>query len=160
MYACVNPGCRLYSTLEKPDPLTCPTCGWTLVMQSTETRRDQPKIPDRLQIGHVRYVIRHDTAWVNAKSLENKHHYAGLSSGGDGYIGLLEDLHPDFEAETLLHEILHQCLRVTTTDPDADAKAGLDDVEERAVAAIAGPLLATLRDNPELVAYLLHRRNP
>ena len=65
-----------------------------------------------------------------------------------------QPLGDDYKRETVLHEIVHCCLRVTDCIPDRDARAGVEDVEERAVAALTGPLLAVLRDHPELVAWL------
>jgi hypothetical protein len=56
--------------------------------------------------------------------------------------------HEDYARATLLHEILHACIR--GSDPTLD-----DEHEETAVAAITGPLLAALRDNPELIDYLI-----
>jgi hypothetical protein len=55
----------------------------------------------------------------------------------------------------LLHEVLHSYVRVTGCNPDQDAKAGVQDIEERAIEAMTGPLLAALRNNRPLVAYLL-----
>jgi hypothetical protein len=54
----------------------------------------------------------------------------------------------DYARAILLHEILHACIR--SSDPTIE-----DEAEETAVAAITSPLLATLRDNPSVVAYLL-----
>jgi hypothetical protein len=54
----------------------------------------------------------------------------------------------DYARATLLHEILHACVR--SSDPTLD-----DDHEETVVAAITNPLLAMLRDNPDVVDYLL-----
>jgi hypothetical protein len=53
----------------------------------------------------------------------------------------------DYGRATLLHEILHACVRAS--DPTLD-----DDHEETAVAAMTGPLLAFLRDNPDALEYL------
>jgi hypothetical protein len=53
----------------------------------------------------------------------------------------------DYNRATLLHEILHACLR--SSDPAVD-----DEQEEMVVAAITGPLLSALKDNPELIEYL------
>ena len=110
-------------------------------------------IPQRLRIGHLVYTVTTTEAFVHSPESPTEdlngwsHDYAQrieVSTGGG----------PENTRTTVLHEILHQCLRVTGCDPDADAKANLEDVEERAVSAIAGPLLATLRDNPDLVDYL------
>jgi hypothetical protein len=56
--------------------------------------------------------------------------------------------HEDYARATLLHEILHACIR--GSDPTLE-----DEHEETAVASITGPLLAMLRDNPSVVAYLM-----
>lgn len=113
-------------------------------------------IPTQIRIGHLRYTITVDDDLINAESVKDGVKYAGLSQSSKQAIVLRKDNPPDYQAETLLHEIIHQCLRVTGVDPDEDAKANVVDVEERAVKAIAGPLLRVLRDHPELVAYLVN----
>jgi hypothetical protein len=55
--------------------------------------------------------------------------------------------HEDYARATLLHEILHACIR--SSDPTLD-----DEHEETVVAAITGPLLSMLRDNPDVLDYL------
>jgi hypothetical protein len=114
-----------------------------------------PPIPTHLRIGHLLYTITVDDDVVNAEGVKDNANYAGFSHSVRQLIALRADNPPDYQAETLLHEMLHQCLRVTGVDPDADAKAGVADVEERAIKALAGPLLRTLRDHPGLVAYLV-----
>lgn len=115
-------------------------------------------IPSTLRIGHLTYAVTRDDEHLDRESVTNRTpKYAGLSNSAEQRITIRTALADDYEAETLLHEVLHSCLRVSGVDPDNDAAARLEDVEERAVAAIAGPLLATLRDNPELVDYLLRR---
>lgn len=56
--------------------------------------------------------------------------------------------HEDYARATLLHEILHACIR--SSDPTLD-----DEHEETVVAAMTGPLLSMLRDNPDIVEYLM-----
>lgn len=114
----------------------------------------QPPIPDRLRIGHVQYGVTVSDRVIDRENTADHANYAGFSQASKQHIVLREDNPPDFQAETLLHEVLHQCLRVAGCDPDADAKAGVGDVEERAVRSMAGPLLGALRDNPGLVSYL------
>lgn len=65
-----------------------------------------------------------------------------------------EKVGPDYFVSTLLHEVLHQCLAVATVQPDQDAKAGVEDIEERVVCALEIQLYQTLRENPALIAYL------
>jgi hypothetical protein len=55
--------------------------------------------------------------------------------------------HEDYARATLLHEILHACVR--SSDPTLD-----DEHEETVVAAMTGPLLSMLRDNPDVLDYL------
>lgn len=120
-------------------------------------------IPSMLRIGHLRYRVVEDDALVNEHGVRLHGTLSGWSSAGLQTIALATKsvpngnapLGPDYRAEVILHEVLHQCLRATDCDPDRDAKAGCDDVEERTVSAMSGPLLAALRDNPALVAYLL-----
>ncbi|GIH26046.1 hypothetical protein Aph01nite_43560 [Acrocarpospora phusangensis] len=119
-----------------------------------------PVIPTRVKIGYARYGVVVSNDAIHKADSENHTNYAGFSNGSTQKIVLREDNPPDYQAETLLHEILHQCLRVAGVDADVDAKAGLADVEERAVRAIAPNLLAALRENPDLVAYLLHDGQP
>ena len=54
----------------------------------------------------------------------------------------------DYGRSTLLHEILHACVR--SSDPTLE-----EDHEEVVVAAITNPLLSMLRGNPDVVRYLL-----
>lgn len=118
--------------------------------------RVTPTPPTQLRIGHLNYTVTIDRTALDRETAEQGiPRRAGASHSATQLIELTDDMAPDYAAETLLHEILHQCLRVTAVDPDNDAKAGLDNVEERAVSAIAGPLLSALRDNPELITYLL-----
>ncbi|MER7707238.1 hypothetical protein ABTX81_30595 [Kitasatospora sp. NPDC097605] len=120
-------------------------------------RAAPPAVPARLRIGHLTYTVLLDTAVVDEASVRGQVALHGFSSSGEQRIGVRADLPSDREAEVVLHEVLHQCLRVAGVDPDADAAAGLKDVEERAVNSIAGVLLAVLRDNPALTAYLTHQ---
>lgn len=114
----------------------------------------QPPIPGTLRIGHARYTVTVSDQVIDRENTADHANYAGFSQASKQHIVLREDNPPDFQAETLLHEVLHQCLRVSGCDPDSDAKAGVTDVEERAVRSMAGALLATMRDNPGFVAYL------
>lgn len=116
-----------------------------------------PSVPGRLRIGHLTYTVLLDNAVVDEECVRSQRNLSGYSSSGEQRIAVRADLPPDYRAEVVLHEVLHQCLRVSGVDPDQDAAAGLKDVEERAVNAIAGPLLAALRDNPALTAYLTHQ---
>jgi len=114
-----------------------------------------PKPPKLIQLGAYRMRVRVDQARLDAHAAETGSRLAGQSNFAQQRISLSEAMAPDYARDTLLHEVLHMSLRLAGIDPDADAKAGLEDVEERTVMAMSGVLLGVLRDNPELVAYLL-----
>jgi len=58
-------------------------------------------------------------------------------------IFIADNLTPQLERETVLHEILHVC----------EDAVGLD-LEEQVVTRLSRALFATLKDNPDLRAYL------
>ncbi|MFE7461654.1 hypothetical protein ACWFMI_23605 [Nocardiopsis terrae] len=110
-----------------------------------------PPLPEQIRIGHATYTLT-TSAHISDGSEDTE--LAGWSDEATRRLEISANGAHDYVRETLLHEILHQCLRVTGTDPDADAKAGLPDVEERTLMGMAGPLLGVLCDHPELLAYL------
>jgi len=120
-------------------------------------------LPSELRIGHLRFRVVEDDAEISEHAVRDRGgDYAGWSHTATQTIALgtkavrhgNRALGEDYRRETLLHEVLHCCLRVAGCDPDQDAAGKLEDVEERAVSAMSGPLLAAFRDNPELLAYL------
>lgn len=111
-------------------------------------------MPGKLYIGHLVYEVLEDDATVDRLSVKLRSDLDGVSHNGKQLIAIRPGLGGDYKREVLLHEVLHQCLRVSGADPDKDAKAGCEDVEERTVVAMAGPLLETLRANPQLYTYL------
>ena len=70
---------------------------------------------------------------------------AGEISHQKQRIRISTDLAPDETRETLLHEVLH----------GVDHAIGTK-LSERKVAVLSRALYATLRENPVLVAYLMH----
>lgn len=99
--------------------------------------------PARLRVGHAMFDVREDRSRCVEESVN------GYTHGDSRAIILDPGLHPDAARQVLLHELLHACLYVS------GAKALEDDEEERVVAALTGPLLGALRDNPALAAFLL-----
>lgn len=101
--------------------------------------------PKRLKIAPYTWAVR----WTLRDVL--KFHPNGDACGScdlaSTTIAIASGQSEDYNRSILLHEILHACIR--SSDPTLD-----DDAEETAVAAITGPLLATLRENPELIEYL------
>ena len=128
---------------------------------------DPVALPRKLRIGHLTYTLVEDDQLVSEHSVRECSDFAGWSHAATQTIALStkavrhgnQPIGDDYRRETVLHEVLHCCLRVTDCQPDRDAKAGVEDVEERAVAALAGPLLAVRRDHPDLVAWLTDGAN-
>jgi hypothetical protein len=118
-------------------------------------------LPTQVCIGHLTYELAMDQAAAEKQSVRDSSSLAGFSSMSTQRLVLAqtnrhgEPLAPGYVRDTLLHEVLHLCLRSSGCDPDGDARAGVSDIEERAVVAISGPLLGALRGNPELLAYLI-----
>jgi hypothetical protein len=118
-------------------------------------------MPESIRIGHLKIKLVESDRLVTEYSVRDRGDYVGYSSPSEQLIAvgtksikMGTPIGEDYKRETVLHEVLHLCFRVTDCDPDRDAKASLEDVEERAVAAISGPLLGVLRDNPAFVEWL------
>lgn len=107
-----------------------------------------PTPPAVIRIGHLRYTVTVDTARCQLASSE------GLSHGNEQTIIVRDDRPWDSASETLLHEVLHQCLHAAGLEASTLSGDG-NDIEERVVRAMSGMLIATLRGNPDLTAYLL-----
>lgn len=99
-------------------------------------------LPAEIVVAHATYGIAYDDAGCDEADSD------GLMEVGQRAIRLRSGLVADYEREVLLHEALHACVGVTALDMDADT-------EETIVAALTGPLLGLLRQNPHLVDYLL-----
>lgn len=112
------------------------------------------KIPDSLVIGHRTYAVVADDQIVDAEQPEDAD-WAAFSDPKRQIIGIRAGSGPDDEADSVLHEVLHQCLRASGCWPEKFRSGKSVDVEEIMVSAMVGPLLRALRDNPALVAYLV-----
>lgn len=99
------------------------------------------KPPKHLRLGPHRYRIVDDMTGLAADVAEVRGscHTERLTIALDGA------LPHTVKAQTLMHEIIHACLDGTTLEPAVD---------EQVCRALDGPLLAALRDNPDLVRYL------
>lgn len=112
-------------------------------------------MPSLLRIGSKRYTVARDDAACDQVAGDLGFSVDGASNAAHAMIVLREGRPHDSDAETLLHEILHQCFRASGCWPD-DIKPGRSGVtvEEQLVAALTGPLLGVLRDNPALVSFV------
>lgn len=122
--------------------------------------------PDRIRIGAVTYRLLADRDAVAAVSDRNAHpggYWAAFSDHNQLVIGVNPETAPDVNKVDVLHEVIHCCLRTSGVWPDSYAAViqradGFNDgqsVEEMMVSGTAAVLLAVMRDNPDLVAWLL-----
>lgn len=101
-------------------------------------------IPKKLRIGYADYAIASNKA-TDADLIENG--LAGVSNGNLQKIAVRSDLPLTAQAETLLHEVIHQALYQAGLDLDAKE-------EEAFVRPLSMLLYGTIRSNPKLVTYL------
>lgn len=122
--------------------------------------------PGRIRIGSLTYRLIADADAVRAESEAN----AGPSGAWTAFsnhdhlvIGVNPESAPGVQKVDVIHEVLHCCLRASGVWPDSYAAVvhradGFNDgqsVEEVMVSAAAGPFLGVMRDNPDLIAWLL-----
>lgn len=111
-------------------------------------------VPKKLVIGHRTYSIVVDSTTVEKEQPEGVE-WGAFSDPKRQLIGVRSDSGPDDERDSVLHEVLHQCLRASGCWPGQIRPSRDVDLEEVIVAAMTGPLLRALRDNPALVTYLV-----
>jgi hypothetical protein len=125
-------------------------------------------MPASVKVGAVRYRVLTDVEAIKEASdssdaAERGGEWAAFSNHDSLVIGLNPDHADDANRYSLVHELLHCCLRQSNTWPDMyarvldnarDRAAGID-VEELTVGGLSGPLLSVLRDNPDLLDWLV-----
>ena len=111
-----------------------------------------PKIPSTIKIGHATYTVEMNRDALEASDSE------GLSTGNELKIILRDDRPHAILAETLLHEVMHQCLYMAGLDCTRLGEDGMvgRDAEEVMIRAMAGTLRGVFLDNPGLLPWLLH----
>lgn len=124
--------------------------------------------PTAVRVGAVTYTVMRDSEEVSRVSdasdaADRGGVWKAFSDHDRLLIGLPPDDADDANRLSLIHELLHCCLRHSGAWPDMYARV-LDsardrasgvDVEEFTVAGLAAPLLGVLRDNPQTLAWLL-----
>lgn len=119
--------------------------------------------PKRVKIGPYDYNVIWTEDTIAAYESDGKFSgdYSGegyLAGWGDfrsGNICVDSRLAPAAQKSTLLHEVLHQVFTVSGYHCRLDDEGS--GREERIVSALENPLLAVLRDNPQLVRYLTEK---
>jgi hypothetical protein len=103
--------------------------------------------PKKVSVGHVRYTVRIEKGLASIAG-------ASGTCGEDMQLILIDDqLGPDQERETVLHELMHAIVHAT------GHRKALEEVdknfEELLVYSMSVRLIELLRDNPKLVEYLV-----
>ena len=104
-------------------------------------------MPTKLRIGFADFQVVSDPS-LDGQLIEDG--LAGASNGNLLKIAVRSDMPATIKAETLLHEVLHQCLY-------AAGQNNSQKIEEPIVRAMSMALFSVLRDNPDFVKYLLHQ---
>lgn len=114
-------------------------------------------IPRSLVICGIPFEVRVETDAVRRLHPEGLRHADGITAPAEQVLIVRTPSHfgQHYIRETLLHEAIHAVLALTGQE-DRFKERDDDDApdEEPVVAALATALLAALRANPELVAYL------
>lgn len=109
------------------------------------------KPPRRLKVGHLSYTVE-----VDAKRCREADVTYGQSDMRDSTILLSPEQSAGQLRDTMLHEVLHCVMDQTNIRHGGDkALIPTGDDEERLIHALSPALLAVLRDNPRLIAFLL-----
>lgn len=101
-------------------------------------------MPSRVKIGPLTYAIEYMPLSKAAKRSLN-----GECDNQNLKIQVFETLPPNLSAEIMLHEILHACYH--------SADLCDDDKEEKIVTTMARQLAGVMKDNPDMVAWLMEQ---
>lgn len=102
------------------------------------------KPPRRIKVGHIEFTV--TVGETEVDRIVDDDDADGCMSEKHALIAIRPLPEPRTRT-VLVHELLHGCIAASGLVLD-------DEVEERFVAAATGPLLAALRDNKALIAYL------
>lgn len=106
-------------------------------------------MPAKVKVGPFTYQVKvGGRAWDEARIRESDASLIGHHAADTLTIAMQPGLAVGAAREVLLHEVMHACF-------NAAGQPISDDHEEDAVRTLAPTVLAALRDNPQLAAYLL-----
>jgi Zn-dependent peptidase ImmA (M78 family) len=106
------------------------------------------KAPKLVHVAPFDFAIRYNQELVDTLGA------MGMSSLRNQIVVVGTNQMPVCERDTVLHELLHMCVQQTPLFQNSEEWAA---EEERFVAAVTPRLLAMLRSNPKLVAYLVEK---
>lgn len=123
------------------------------------------QLPSTVRVGPWTYTVVTDAAEIAAASEGNVPESGTWGAFSDHerlIIGINSDNATDVLRVSVLHEIMHCCLRISGAWPTQYARLlakarhedyGVD-IEEFVIAGTSAVLLGVLRDNPDLMAWL------
>ena len=110
-----------------------------------------PELPAVVEVGpHPYTVTTEELAWLRVFAATNSAGLVGQTDHCLNTITIDPALSPTMKRDTLLHEVLHAVFSATGVSRDLGSEK-----EEDAINRLTPTLLAVLRRNPELLAYLL-----
>lgn len=110
------------------------------------------KFPEEAEIGHVRVTISRE------KGLSASAGVVGAYGSDKQTVLIDDDLGPDQERETLLHELLHGVMKqcgLGALFEEWEKSMDTKEIEEKVVNLLSPRLLELLRDNAPVVKFLL-----
>lgn len=103
--------------------------------------------PKKIQVGAISFAVDYDPTLQDEGDV-------GRMIGVAQQIRLAPGQAPDYERDTVLHEVIHAAILNT----NLRKMSGWDGpMEEAIILALAPQLLQVVRDNPKLLAYLVER---
>jgi hypothetical protein len=107
------------------------------------------RLPDRIQIGPHDVAIVVERPTIDSLSVKDQMKLHGHYEPESNLIVLRPGMHRDYEAEVVVHEVLHALTALTGIISDLG-----EDQEEKFVERLAPVVLDTMRRNPDLLDYL------
>lgn len=127
-----------------------------------------PDMPKAITVGPWTYTVTADADEI-AKAADGNVPESGTWGAFSDHEWLTIGINPENASDVIrmsvLHEVLHCCLRISGAWPTQYARLLAEakhedhgvDMEEFVVSGISGVLLGVLRDNPDLMAWLMER---
>lgn len=112
------------------------------------------KLPSKIKVGSQTYAI-YERHISEDAALSDSHAYTYTEGN---FIVVNKDLNPQLQRRYLMHEVLHALMFVFGQNDRADKDERTDtneNLEHWFIYLIQEPLVMLLRDNPDLVDFLL-----
>lgn len=110
------------------------------------------EFPTVVKVGPFHYTIYRDVGrWGKIRYDADSATRVGQINYPELVIDIDPNLAPDMQASALMHELVHACLHCTLNG----VRATEDLSDEVIASALDETLLELLRDNPDIVAYLV-----